>query len=400
MPILLPKDVQTILNSLSSACHSAYIVGGCVRDSLMNISPKDWDIATSAKPHEIKAIFPHTVDTGIDHGTVTVVLNRSNYEVTTFRIDGIYLDGRRPKDVTFTDDLKEDLSRRDFTINAIAYNPAAGLIDPFGGLEDIRRKNIRCVGLAPSRFKEDSLRMMRAIRFSAQLSFTIDPDTYQAIAPLSERLGLISIERIREELTKILSSPNPNALPLLEETNLWPQILRKTPFNGNLSQIVSWLKHCPKEPAMLYALLLYNEKKADFMKHLKFDNRTAKETALYVRWLFRHISNDRYEVKTILNIMGPKHLKNLLILKSILDPQKHDHWKAIGVTCEDVINSGECFTLKDLAVDGKALIEAGIPTGQTIGRVMAALLDMVMSDPSYNQREVLLDTARKLINEN
>ena len=396
MPILLPKDVQTILQSLSLAGHSAYIVGGCVRDSLMGMSPKDWDIATSAKPHEIKAIFSHTVDTGIDHGTVTVVLNRNNYEVTTFRIDGIYLDGRRPKDVIFTADLEEDLSRRDFTINAIAYNPIAGLIDPFGGLEDIRRKNIRCVGHAPSRFKEDSLRMMRAIRFSAQLSFTIDPDTYQAIPPLSERLGLISIERIREELTKILSSSSPDALPLLEGANLWPQILREMPFHGDLRQTVSWLKQCPKEPAMLYALLLSKEKGADFMRHLKFDNRTVKETALYVQWLWKHISNERYDVKTILNIMGPIHLKNLLTLKTILDPQKQAHWEAVRTTCEDIIKSGECFTLKDLAIDGKVLIEAGIPTGETIGRIMAALLDMVMSDPSSNQREILLGTARKL----
>jgi len=397
MLISLPKDVQSILNSLSLAGHSAYIVGGCVRDSLMKITPQDWDIATSAKPHEIKAIFPHTVDTGIAHGTVTVVFNRSNYEVTTFRIDGVYLDGRHPNDVTFTTDLEADLSRRDFTINATAYNSDTGLVDPFDGLKDIHKQNIRCVGHAPSRFTEDALRMMRAIRFSAQLSFTIDVDTYQAIAPLSERLGLVSIERIREELTKILSSSNPGALPLLEKTNLWPQILRDAPFVGDLYQTVSWLKECPKEPALLYALLLFNERNAaDFMGHLKFDNLTIKETALYVQWLHKHIANQRYEVKTILNVMGVDHLKKLLILKGILEPHKREHWEAVRVTCEDIICSGECFTLRDLAVDGRELIAIGISPGKTIGSVLAALLDMVMSDPSFNQKEVLLDTACKL----
>jgi len=387
MFITLPDEVQFILTSLVDAGYLAYIVGGCVRDSLMGIPPKDWDIATSAKPSEIKAVFSHTVDTGIAHGTVTVVLNRCNYEVTTFRIDGEYLDGRHPEKVVFTTDLEEDLSRRDFTMNAIAYNPSTGLEDPFGGIKDIHAKNIRCVGCAHLRFKEDALRMMRAIRFSAQLSFAIDPDTYSAISPLAERLGMVSMERIREELTKILSAQNPEALLLLEEVNLWPQVTRGTYIGSHLRCVAKMLKECPKEPAMLYALFQLNQA---FMRHLKFDNRTIKETDLYVRLLNQPITNDRYEIKTILNIMDSRQLSNLLTLKKIIEPEKVSHWEAVQETCGDILRLGECFTIKDLAVSGQDLIKEGIMPGKDMGLIIGELLDMVMADPSLNQKEVLL----------
>jgi len=393
MRIHLPKEVKFILTTLTNAGYEAYIVGGCVRDSLMNTIPKDWDIATSAKPHEIKLAFSHTVDTGIAHGTVTVVINRCNYEVTTFRIDGIYLDGRRPEDVTFTTIIEEDLSRRDFTMNAIAYNPVTGIVDPFDGLTDISKKVIRCVGNASLRFTEDALRMMRAIRFSAQLSFDIDTDTYNAIEPLSERLGLISMERIREEFTKILASPNPSALTLLIKTSLWPQILRGIAFYGDLSQAVCWLEQCPKKTAMLYALLYSDEK---FMRHLKFDNHTIKETVLYTQWLDQHISNDRYAVKKILNIMGDKQLKNLLTLKGIIQPASKSHWDMVFTTCQDILASGECFTLKDLDINGQVLIDAGIRPGKTMGQIMMQLLERVMANPSLNEAEALLEIALKL----
>ena len=394
MLISLPQDVQTILAALSAKKHCAYAVGGCVRDSLMGITPKDWDIATSAQPHEVKAIFPYTADTGIEHGTVTVVLNHCNYEVTTFRIDGTYLDGRRPNTVAFTTNLEEDLSRRDFTMNAIAYNPTVGIVDPFGGIKDIRKKNIRCVGHAPSRFEEDALRMMRVIRFSAQLSFAIDPNTYWAIPPLATRLSLVSIERIREELTKILSSKNPNALPMLQETNLWPQVLRGIYYDGNLTQTAKWLKQCPKEPAMLYALLF---PKKTFMRHLKFDNRTVNETAIYGDWLERFIPNERYAAKLALNAIGPRCLSNLLILKKIIQPENTHHWEAIYSICGDILKSGECFTLKDLAADGQMLIKAGIPPGKAMGQVMSDMLNMVMKNPSLNEKESLINLAKKLI---
>lgn len=404
MDIQLPKDVQFILNTLSEAGHAAYIVGGCLRDAVMGISPKDFDFTTSALPHEVKSLFPRCVDTGIDHGTVTVVIDRSNYEVTTFRMDGVYLDGRRPEDVTFTADIKEDLSRRDFSMNAIAYSPLEGLVDPFDGLADIRKKNIRCVGFAPARFEEDALRMMRAVRFAAQLDFSIDPDTFVAILSMAERLSLVSMERVREEFTKTLAGQNPAALVLLEETRLLPQILRGADFNGDIGKIIPWLIQCPKEPAMLYALFLFDsfigcrdeakdrakDRAKNFMRHLKFDNQTVNETTSLVRYLKEPLANNRYAVKVLLNKIGPVQFGKLLTLKKIICPRKACHWESLRVVSDDILMSGECFLLKDLAVNGQDLIEAGIPAGKWLGRILADLLNLVMIDPSLNQKEQLL----------
>ena len=212
MKISLPKDVEYIINTLQRAGYEAYAVGGCVRDTILNREPDDWDITTSAKPMEIKRLFPVTIDTGIQHGTVTVLKNHVGYEVTTYRIDGEYADNRHPKEVIFTANLKEDLLRRDFTINAMAYNHEEGIIDEYGGLDDIRDGIIRCVGNPYDRFSEDALRIMRAVRFSAQLGYRIEEETSKAIIKLSPNLASISAERINTELTKLLLSPNPDYL--------------------------------------------------------------------------------------------------------------------------------------------------------------------------------------------
>ena len=207
--IILPEAVKKIINVLQSAGYEAWAVGGCVRDSILHREPDDWDITTSARPEQVKVLFHRTVDTGIQHGTVTVLVDRVGYEVTTYRIDGEYEDSRHPKEVTFTASLQEDLRRRDFTINAMAYNEEAGLVDIFGGIEDISKKVIRCVGDAKERFTEDALRMMRAVRFSAQLGYDIEEATRLAICELSQTLEKISAERIRTELLKLLVSPHP-----------------------------------------------------------------------------------------------------------------------------------------------------------------------------------------------
>jgi len=386
MKIDLPKDVRFILERLGAGGFAAFAVGGCVRDSLMGKVPKDWDIATSAQPCEVKAAFPHTVDTGIQHGTVTVVRKRQNYEVTSFRVDGEYLDGRRPEAVTFTTDLEQDLSRRDFTMNAIAYNPAVGLKDLFGGYADIRLKKIRCVGNARERFTEDALRMMRAVRFSAQLGFDIEEETYSAIAPLSERLAMVSIERIRDELTKILTSMNPAALVMLDDTGLWEHV----PLSCDIASAVPRLEKCPKEPPMLYALLGAD---AETMRRLHFDNRTVNETSLYLRYLDAEIIDEAYEIKKLLNKMSPREFRNLLVLKNIADGADYSR---IRGTCDEILRLGECFTLKELAVDGEALIGIGIPAGKAMGRIFAQLLDMVMREPSLNEKNTLLQKAKNL----
>ena len=209
MEIGLPEKVSSILNTLLSAGFEAYAVGGCIRDSLLGKEPKDWDITTSAKPDEVKSLFQKTIDTGIEHGTVTVVIGREGFEVTTYRIDGKYEDSRHPKEVTFTPNLLEDLKRRDFTINAMAYNQIDGLVDAFDGIRDLKRGIVRCVGEARQRFKEDALRMMRAVRFAAQLGFSIEEDTYAAICEMSPDLKRISAERICTELVSLLVSGHP-----------------------------------------------------------------------------------------------------------------------------------------------------------------------------------------------
>jgi len=220
MRIQLPQKVDHIINELIKNGYEAYAVGGCVRDSILGRDPEDWDITTSAKPEEVKKIFRRTVDTGILHGTVTVMLDKDGYEVTTYRIDGEYEDNRHPKEVEFTANLVEDLKRRDFTINAMAYNNQDGLVDLYGGLKDIEEGIIRCVGSAVDRFDEDALRILRAIRFSAQLGFDIDGETLEAIKLKKEHLKNISAERIRVELNKLLVSDHPDKLLIAYETGV------------------------------------------------------------------------------------------------------------------------------------------------------------------------------------
>ena len=212
MKINLPEKMLMIINNLQLHGYEAYAVGGCVRDSILARRPEDWDITTSAKPEEIKKLFRRTVDTGIEHGTVTVILGKDSYEVTTYRIDGTYEDGRHPKEVRFTDDLKEDLQRRDFTINAMAYNDDVRLVDVFGGMQDLNHHLIRCVGDPVERFSEDALRILRAVRFSAQLNFPIEKKTAEAVKEMAPSLGRISAERIQAELVKLLVSAHPERI--------------------------------------------------------------------------------------------------------------------------------------------------------------------------------------------
>lgn len=223
--IQLPEKVKYILETIMEAGYEAYAVGGCIRDSILGRIPDDWDITTSADPYQIKELFGRTIDTGIKHGTVTVMLDKEGFEVTTYRIDGEYEDGRHPKEVTFTANLIEDLKRRDFTINAMAYNETNGLVDAFHGLEDMEQKVIRCVGCAKERFREDALRMMRAVRFSAQLGCRIEAETAKAMKELAANLSQISAERIQAELTKLVLSPHPEYLRIAYETGITAVVL-------------------------------------------------------------------------------------------------------------------------------------------------------------------------------
>ena len=235
MEIKIPAPAEEILTKLNENGYEAYVVGGCVRDMILGREPGDWDITTSALPEQVKQVFRRTVDTGIQHGTVTVMMGDEGYEVTTYRIDGEYADGRHPDSVTFTPSLTEDLKRRDFTVNAMAYNGNTGLVDEFGGMEDLDRGIIRCVGEPMDRFSEDALRILRAIRFSAQLGFAIEGRTYEAIRAIAPNMVHVSKERIQAELTKLLLSPHPGHISMVYETGISPYVsetFHKVPLLG------------------------------------------------------------------------------------------------------------------------------------------------------------------------
>ena len=394
----LPANVKYIISTLEAAGYEAFAVGGCVRDVIRAVTPKDWDIATSATPEQAKALFKRTIDTGIKHGTITVLLERQHYEVTTYRIDGEYLDNRRPETVEFTGDIIEDLSRRDFTMNAIAYNPAKGFVDPFGGRVDIENKLIRCVGDPIHRFGEDALRMLRAIRFSGVTGYAICRHLLAAIGKLNKNIANVSPERIREELGKLIISPNPGAIQLLHTSGLLPFILQGRAYDGDIVQVIKWLQTCPPHEAMRTALFLHrtSDDCEKILRDLRYDNKSIKEISLYVQMLPTHIPHNRYEIKKVLryvaqcNVAQPPQdfLENLLTLKSITEAQNFD---AILQEVRDIHATGECFTLKQLAVSGKDLAEIGIPHGKEMGDKLEAMLDAVMCNPSLNTRKTLIN---------
>jgi len=398
MTISIPPDVVQILESLVSNGHEAYVVGGCVRDSIRGATPKDWDITTSALPKQVAEVFSRTVDTGIKHGTITVLINRQGYEVTTYRIDGTYLDSRRPQNVTFTTNIEEDLSRRDFTMNAIAYNPKHGFVDPFDGQRDIGRKIIRCVGNADCRFEEDALRMLRALRFAGQLGFVVDDTALSAIMARRSSLANISAERIRDELTKLITSHYVEAICLLESTGLLQYAMVGHVFGGNLQATIRLLAECPMQADLRLAIFLAFSGSTckNIMRDLRFDNKTIKEVSLYVSMLNTTIPHDRYGIKKILRFMpqanyneDPRkatqiYFENLLILQSIVNPNDAKRIELIKHESRDIQASKECYTLRDLSINGKDLAAAGIPQGRAIGEKLEELLDVVMRDPMQN----------------
>jgi len=385
MTIILPEDVRKIIKSLEQHGHDAYIVGGCVRDSILGVKPKDWDITTSARPDDIVKIFPKTIETGIKHGTVTVLINRRGYEVTTYRIDGEYLDNRRPEQVTFTSDIIEDLSRRDFTVNAIAYNPKSGFVDPFDGQVDINRRLIRCVGIPEHRFGEDALRMLRAVRFAGQLGFEVDESALQSIKALAPNLANISAERVREELAKLLCSPNVQAIKLLETTGLIWYIIPS--YKGDTNKTISLLSVCPGNENLRLAIFFEYAGQDSFnlLRALRFDNKTTKEVSHYICMIHTIIPHDRYEIKKLMRKMPHDIFENLLLIQALFYPENTDKLSAIRHEAKDIIEKRECFTLADLSVTGSDLIDAGILPGKAVGDKLEELLDAVMRDHELNK---------------
>lgn len=439
--IALPEAVRDIIHTLQGAGYEAWAVGGCVRDSILGRVPDDWDITTSARPEQVKALFKKTVDTGIQHGTVTVLWHREGYEVTTYRIDGEYEDSRHPKEVQFTVSLREDLRRRDFTINAMAYNEEAGLVDIFGGIGDIRAKKIRCVGDPMERFSEDALRMMRAVRFSAQLGYEIEEETEAAICRLSHTLEKISAERIRTELVKLLVSPHPELIRACWRTGMTAVFLPE--FDRMMETAQNNRHHCycvgehtirameAAEPVKTLRLaLLFHDmgkpeakttdadgtdhfyghelKSADMaravMRRLKFDNDTTGRVVRLVRAHDVKIEPGEKYMRRALNRLGEDLFPELFAVKEAdmaaqSDYQREEKREALLTMRRDyeaVIGSRACVSLKNLAVNGRDLIGTGFAPGRGLGEVLQALLEEVLEEPERNTREYLLGRAEEM----
>lgn len=379
----LPENVKYILNELYKNGYEGYIVGGCVRDHLMGKEPHDYDITTSALPEEVKEIFPHTVDTGIQHGTVTVIIDKTGYEITTYRIDGEYKDNRHPEEVIFTDRLSGDLSRRDFTINAIAYNDVKGYVDLFGGIEDIKRRVIRGVGEPAKRFQEDALRMMRAVRFSAQLDFAIEENTLNALKENADLIRNISIERIREEFFKLILSDHNERLDILLNSGMTehflPEILNKKFDYGKINSLSRDI--VVRLAYIFYGIEWGNVKK--IMKRLRTDNKSMAAVTLISKYTDYKIT-DLYSIRKLVSLAGENIKRVIEVMCAVKNCDSEMYFNML----EEIKN--DCCSLKDLELSGNDLIETGI-RGKLVGEALNKALDYVMREPQKNQKDILID---------
>ena len=451
MQINPPKSVKTVIGTLQENGYEAFAVGGCVRDSYLGLEPCDWDITTNAKPEEVKSLFRRTVDIGMQHGTVKVMIGREGIEVTTYRIDGKYEDSRHPSKVTFTVDLKEDLRRRDFTINAMAYSDRTGLIDLFGGVDDLKAGVIRAVGNAEERFSEDALRMLRALRFSARFGYEIEEDTQKAIVKLAPTLSKISAERIREEMEKLICSRNPDRMRWAYEFGItsvffpeWDRMMeceQITPHHftdvgnhtiaaieyavrnfGNLSDEdnrilrLSLLLHDIAKPVKKFR----GDDGADHfrghpeegskmaeevLRRLKYDNGTISRVKKLVRY-HDDIPTLTYPgVRRFIVEVGISNMDNLMRLKEA-DLYAHTKYKwdekignmnILDRMYRKIISDKDCLSIKDMKIDGNDLMEYGINPGPAMGDILQKLFEMVLDDPQMNDHEKLTEAISGII---
>lgn len=399
----LPKQVEHIITTLNEAGYEAYAVGGCVRDSVLHVTPKDWDITSNATPQEVKELFARTIDTGIQHGTVTVMEQKVGYEVTTYRIDGEYEDGRHPKQVVYTASLLEDLKRRDFTINAMAYHPTQGLVDAFGGIQDLKDHLIRCVGAATERFAEDALRMLRAVRFSAQLNFEIEEETLTGIKTMAPNIQKVSVERIYTELYKTLLSPHPEKLKAAYTTGLLSFILPEV-IEG-LSQCEEVFTKIAQAPDNVYVrlVILFTEGLQDtaeqkqhqvkqILRRLKTDLETIKTVSKLVGMADKTVDATPVAVRQMLREIGSEMFCVWISVKKVLtkeDDYETSRYQRIEELFHEILDRGDCYCIKDLCIDGKQLLALGVPQGKQVGLILDHLLTEVIHDPKKNRYDVL-----------
>ena len=430
MTIRMDEGAAELLDTLHRAGYAAYVVGGCVRDSLLGLTPHDWDLCTSALPQQVMELFgaQRCIPTGLQHGTVTVKQSGALYEITTFRTEGTYTDGRHPDEVHFVPDVREDLARRDFTINAMAYNEKEGLVDPFGGQADLQSGILRAVGVPHQRFTEDALRILRLYRFAARFGFAIDPPTAQAAQKLCAHLDCVSVERIEEELAKLLSAPAPAAY--LNEKILGVVLPELSP--EALAAAKPVVDACPAGaenlPIRLAALLLSlgEDGTRRTLRRLRCSNNRIEETAVLVReargcdgsFLFGHDSghsiarpiafgNRVPPQRTVLRettvtpgfiiyarrLLGKYNLctvQRIAALGTALQPERAADFAVLSELAEQLDADGVCCRVSQLAVNGRDLMAAGVPAGPGIRKVLEALLDGVIREEYPNERQALL----------
>ena len=401
MTIRMDEGAAELLDTLHRAGYAAYVVGGCVRDSLLGLTPHDWDLCTSALPQQGMELFGEEkcIPTGLQHGTVTVKQGGGLYEITTFRTEGTYTDGRHPDEVHFVPDVREDLARRDFTINAMAYNEKEGLVDPFGGQADLQSGVLRAVGVPHRRFTEDALRILRLYRFAARFGFAIDPPTAQAAQELCAHLDCVSVERIEEELAKLLSAPAPAAY--LDEKILGVVLPELSP--EALAAAKPVVDACPAGeqalPVRLAALLLSLGEGGTrrTLRRLRCSNACIEETAVLVREVVSGVpvSLNIY-ARRLLGKYNLCTVQRLAALGTALQPEHAADFAALSELAERLDADGVCCRISQLAVNGRDLMAAGVPAGPGIRKVLEALLDGVIREEYPNERQALLIAVQQL----
>lgn len=401
MTIRMDEGAAELLDTLHRAGYAAYVVGGCVRDSLLGLTPHDWDLCTSALPQQVMELFgaQRCIPTGLQHGTVTVKQSGALYEITTFRTEGTYTDGRHPDEVHFVPDVREDLARRDFTINAMAYNEKGGLVDPFGGQADLQSGIVRAVGVPRQRFTEDALRILRLYRFAARFGFAIDPPTAQAAQELCAHLDCVSVERIEEELAKLLSAPAPAAY--LDKEILLVILPELSP--EALAAAKPVVDACPAGaenlPIRLAALLysLGEDGTRRTLKRLRCSNALIEEAAVLVREAVPGVpvSLNIY-ARRLLGKYNLCTVQRIAALGTALQPERSADFAVLSELAEQLDADGVCCRVSQLAVNGRDLMAAGVPAGPGIRKVLEALLDGVIREEYPNERQALLAAVQQL----
>lgn len=387
MQIKIPNYISLAISMLEAGGYAAYVVGGCVRDVLLNKEPNDWDICTSALPKQTMEVFKDykLVTSGVKHGTVCVIINHLPVEITTFRIDGEYKDNRRPDSITFTLSLSEDLKRRDFTINAMAYSEKSGLVDLNGGITDLNNQTIRCVGDAGTRFDEDALRIMRALRFSAQLGFNIDKSTQNAILKKKELLRNISAERITDEFTKLVLSDN-----YYKVLNEYKEVIRVflPCFDTDFKDIVT-----ARDIRLRLALALSSSRCSieDIFGILRLPKAIKSQVKVILENKNSIITPDKYEIKKYLSVFG-KELFGLILSFKTYCGEDVTHQQQIF---NNILKNSECYSIRQLNISGNDILKLGLDNRQDIGKILDYLLDEVMSGLTQNDKNSLLAKAKE-----